>query len=109
MPFERFRPIYHERPPIAATEIYAVPSGYQAMVKPVRLFNTSGASNSIINLYQGSGLPERTVLSIDVDPEGMVQDDAAIYVASGYPLFADQSLASGVTMHLQAIESPDGP
>lgn len=106
MPFERYTTIYHDYVPDVAAQVYAVPSGFQALVKPTRIVNTSGASNSVVSLYQGTLDPERVYAVIDVDADGMVIDDSPVLVASGYPLLAGQTLASGVTMHMTAILTP---
>ena len=106
MPSENIRNVYHDWVPITPTVVYSVPSGYQALVKPVRAYNASVATTVRLNLYQGSGITRRTVFGVDVDPQGLVVDDSPIAVASGNPLFASQNVASSITMHITAIERP---
>lgn len=107
MASERFVNVYHDYAPTTPTLIYSTPSGYSAVIKPVRMPNTSAASSSTLTLYQGSGVTQRTVAKVDVDASRYAVENEPITVASGFPLFASQTLASGIVLHISAVEYPD--
>lgn len=105
MPSERFVNVYHDYAPTGPTAVYSVPSGYSAVVKPVRMSNVA-ATSSTLTLYQGSGVTRRAVLQTEVSSARYAVENEPLVVSSGLPLFASQTLASGIVLHLSAVEYP---
>lgn len=105
MASERFVNVYHDYVATGPTQVYSVPSGYSAVVKPVRMSNVA-ASSSTLTLYQGSGVAGRTVLKTEVSSARYAVENEPLVVSSGLPLFAAQTLASGIVLHLSAVEYP---
>lgn len=105
MASERFVNVYHSYVPTSPAVVYTVPSGYSAVVKPIRMSNVA-ASSSTLTLYQGSGVAGRTVLQAEVSGARYAVENEPLVVSSGLPLFATQTLASGIVLHLSAVEYP---
>lgn len=108
MPIEQFLPLFHDYAPFSTpSQIYVAPSGYQAMVHPIRQVSASTATTVGVSLYQGSGVQRRLLQNnLQVDPEGVIVDDAPLIVTATAGIFASANVASGVVLHVQGIITP---
>ena len=90
--------------PTTASGVYSVPSGTQAIVKSMRIVNTS-ASNATITLWQGGSSPSNMILPpTSVDAGGFAEFEGTLTMAASTAIWAQASAATSITLTIYGLE-----
>lgn len=101
---DTYKVLYQGQLSTASGVIYTVPSGTQAIVKTMRIVNTS-ASSATIKLWQGGSADSNVILpSTSIDAGGFAEFEGTITMAASTTLVAQAGAATSITLTVYGLE-----
>lgn len=101
---DTYKRIYQGELSTSSGVIYTVPSGTQAIIKSMRIVNTS-ASETTIKLWNGGSSNANVVLPpVTIDAGGFAEFDGTLTMTSGDTLVAQAGANTALTMTIYGLE-----
>lgn len=101
---DTYKVLYQGQLSTASGTVYTVPSGAQAIVKSMRIVNTS-ASNTTVKLWQGGSGDSNVILpATTVDAGGFAEFEGTLTMAASTTLVAQAGAATSITLTIYGLE-----
>lgn len=101
---DTYKVLYQGQLSTASGTVYTVPSGAQAIVKSMRIVNTS-ASAATIKLWQGGSADSNVILpATSIDAGGFAEFEGTLTMAASTTLVAQAGAATAITLTVYGLE-----
>ena len=101
---DTYKRIYQGQLSTASGVVYTVPSGTQAILKSIRIVNTS-ANATTAKLWNGGSADSNVILPpISIDAGGFGEFDGTLTMTAGDTLVAQAGANSSITLTIYGLE-----
>lgn len=102
---DTYKVLYQGQPSTASGVVYTVPSGAQAIVKTMRIVNTSTTTATTIKLWQGGSADSNVILpATSIDAGGFAEFEGTVTMAASTTLTAQAGAATTITLTIYGLE-----
>lgn len=101
---DSYKRIYQGQLATASGVVYTVPSGTQAIIKSIRVVNTS-ATATTVKLWNGGSADSNVILPpTSIDAGGFAEFDGTLTLAAADTIAAQAGAATSLTMTIHGLE-----
>lgn len=101
---DTYKRIYQGQLSTSSGVVYTVPSGTQAIIKSIRIANTS-ASSTTVKLWNGGSADSNVILpATSIDAGGFGEFDGTLTMTAADTLVAQAGANSSITMTVYGLE-----
>lgn len=101
---ETYKKLYQGQPGTSAATIYTAPASTAAIVKSIRIVNTT-ASAATIKLFQSGTADTNVILpATSIDAGGFAEFDGTLTLAAADTLAAQAGTATAITVTVYGVE-----
>jgi hypothetical protein len=86
------------------TAVYTCPVGYSAVIRHIRLVNTTGAAREVSLRQGGNDLAHAILPTTSITAGGWGEFDGTIMLAGGEVLYGHSDAASAITYSIYGLE-----
>lgn len=101
---DSYKRIYQGQLAASSGVVYTVPSGTQAIIKSIRVVNTS-ATATTVKLWNGGSADSNVILPpTSIDAGGFAEFDGTLTLAAADTIAAQAGAATSLTMTIHGLE-----